>query len=481
MKILAPVIAAIVAALLSLPAAFAQSNDAIATVSFVEEANEAILLQADKLKHLQDMRQKRNVKSAKLISIDNTVKTAQTIKIQLKDGRLLILQKKSEVRHGKSGLDWIGTVEGGGEAVISFTGDAIAGSIDAQGQIFSIRQLSPGIQAFVEIDRTTLPPEHPPEHPSGAASGQKQSTVNSPNAATNQQANAITTPNIDILILYSPLAPSVLGDIAAASAAAIARMNESFTNSAINLRVSLAGIKAVPDDFMSSSAALAALTDATPLSVSAKVLRDQVLADVIVLVSPFSDSCGVARSFYASAQNAFAVVAADCFLDNLSMAHEVGHLIGAGHNVENDTPPSGVSYGHGYHVSWLATYSLYPAYNHTRCWHTIMSYPFSAFSSGRCSPDPKTGIRDPKINYWSNPNISYTDTAPFVPPVPQFPGQGGQGGLSYTAPTGASGCCNNAAIFNSNGSITANLSATPISTGLLLPNILTTINSLLLD
>jgi hypothetical protein len=110
-----------------------------------------------------------------------------------------------------------------------------------------------------------------------------------------------------------------------------------------------------------------------------------------------------------------------------------------------------------------------------------MSYPYSAFGNNSCGVDPKSGVADPKINYWSNPNISYTDSAPFVPPVPTFPGQGGQGGQSFTSPTGVVGCCNNASILNSNGPITATLSYTPISAGLITPATLRAAYSIILD
>ena len=77
----------------------------------------------------------------------------------------------------------------------------------------------------------------------------------------------------------------------------------------------------------------------------------------------------------------FSVVKKDCAIGGLSLGHELGHNLGAGHNIEN-SDKSLAPYGHGhfikkgkYHVGW----------------RTIMAY-------------PKRG-EGYRTNYYSNPDV----------------------------------------------------------------------------
>lgn len=106
-----------------------------------------------------------------------------------------------------------------------------------------------------------------------------------------------------------------------------------------------------------------------------------------------------------------------------------------------------------------------------------MSYPFSAFGGVPCAANAD-GKVDPKINYWSNPSVTYTDTAASV--TNGF-GDVAERGPSKTLATGIAGCCNNAALLNANGAYVANFSATPISLGLVSASTRVIINSLLFD
>jgi hypothetical protein len=94
-------------------------------------------------------------------------------------------------------------------------------------------------------------------------------------------------------------------------------------------------------------------------------LRDAYRADVAILVVDDPKGCGLATRVRADADEAFAVVHHACAAANYTLAHEIGHLIGASHEL---------SYVNG-----------------TK-WRDIMS---SKESCGGC----------PRVPVWSNPTV----------------------------------------------------------------------------
>jgi hypothetical protein len=107
-------------------------------------------------------------------------------------------------------------------------------------------------------------------------------------------------------------------------------------------------------------------------------LRDKFRADVAVLIVDDSQGCGLATRVYADADEAFAVVHHECAATTYSVAHEVGHIIGARHDLSLDTSTTPFAYGHGF-------------VNGTK-WRDIMSYKKSC---GGC----------PRLPIWSTPKV----------------------------------------------------------------------------
>jgi hypothetical protein len=107
-------------------------------------------------------------------------------------------------------------------------------------------------------------------------------------------------------------------------------------------------------------------------------LRDKYKADVAVLVVDDPQGCGLATRVYAEADDAFAVVHHECAATTYTLAHEVGHLIGARHDLSLDRLMTPFPFGHGY-------------VNGTK-WRDIMSYKESC---GGC----------PRLPVWSSPLV----------------------------------------------------------------------------
>jgi hypothetical protein len=107
-------------------------------------------------------------------------------------------------------------------------------------------------------------------------------------------------------------------------------------------------------------------------------LRDKHRADVGILIVDDPKGCGLATRVYADPEEAFAVVHHECAASTYSFAHEIGHLIGARHELSIDTMMTPFPYGHGY-------------VNGTK-WRDIMSYKESC---GGC----------PRLPVWSSPKV----------------------------------------------------------------------------
>jgi hypothetical protein len=111
-----------------------------------------------------------------------------------------------------------------------------------------------------------------------------------------------------------------------------------------------------------------------------RALRDEKRADIVALIVDDPSGCGLSTRVGADAEEAFIVVHHSCAALTYSIAHEVGHIMGARHDISLDNSLTPFPYGHGY-------------VNGTK-WRDVMSY---RQSCGGC----------PRVPIWSNPTIEY--------------------------------------------------------------------------
>jgi hypothetical protein len=304
---------------------------------------------------------------------------------------------------------WRGTVDGTGEpaTILWWPGGRMAGTVQHQGRIYSIRPMGGEAHAVVELAEERLPKEHaaaPPRLRANDPSLRDDPLINQGDASILKTAAAAARPPaapapageeakpqaapqpgevvIDVIVAYTKKAASNYADIKRELVElAIAEGNESFRVSNL-AHIKLRLVHAYETDYVEEGAhfdhvwRFADKGDGYMEEIHA--LRDKYRADVALLVLDDAHGCGLATRVFADADEAFAVVHHECAATTYTVAHEIGHLIGARHDLGLDKVMTPFPYGHGY-------------VNGTK-WRDIMSY---RESCGGC----------PRIPVWSSPKV----------------------------------------------------------------------------
>eukprot|EP00903_Cladosiphon_okamuranus_P011188 g10557.t1 len=192
---------------------------------------------------------------------------------------------------------------------------------------------------------------------------------------------------IQALVLYSGQSLDMMGvsavQMESMVSASIADANEGFANSKIGVEITIVNQAMLP--FEEGDSSSGEKLDSMRQNSEVQALRNEVGADLVLLVGELYDVCGIAyflldtRSWYS--EYAYALVNPICF-SNLVIAHEFGHNLGCDHNREHAAEDQ--DYAHGYrYCSGDARYT------------TIMSY--------------TAGCTATRANYFANPDVSYLD------------------------------------------------------------------------
>jgi hypothetical protein len=350
------------------------------------------------------------------------------ITVALNQSTVLTIHRTS-VEIKSSMCIWHGTVEGteAPATIMLWPDGQMAGSVQHEGRLYSIRHLGGEMHAMVEMSAERMPQEHAPmptrlrtndaslrDDPlvnQGDAStlrpptkdmppGKRSRTLGSKkdrqlalaasklkDAAAKTQKDILTSrPNdtvIDVIVAYTKKAASNYSDVKRELVdLSIEEANESFRQSGIG-QVKLRLVHAYQTDYVEEGAhfdhvwRFADKGDGYMEEIHP--LRDKYRADVAILIVDDPKGCGLATRVFAEASEAFAVVHHECAASTYTVAHEIGHIIGARHDLNLDKNMNPFPYGHGF-------------VNGTK-WRDIMSYKESC---GGC----------PRLPVWSNPNIS---------------------------------------------------------------------------
>ena len=189
---------------------------------------------------------------------------------------------------------------------------------------------------------------------------------------------------IDVMMLYTKRAAShYMRDPKDRLELAIERVNESFRNSGLgNISLRLVHTQAVDYDERGSDefADLYHVVDGDDPFKDVRRLRNEKHADIVGMIVDDPTGCGLSTRIAPDSEEAYFVVHYACAAIAMSIAHEIGHILGARHDRWTDPVNTPIPYGHGY-------------VNGTK-WRDIMSYPESC---GGC----------PRIPIWSNPRVLY--------------------------------------------------------------------------
>jgi hypothetical protein len=358
-----------------------------------------------------------------------TSQEAARITIKLSDRtELTVVRTSVDIR--KDMCVWRGAVEGTDAPVtiMWWPGGKMAGTLQHEGRIYSVRHMGGEMYAVVEMGEDRMPQEHAPM-PEGlrqndpnlrddplrnegdasimrpkrqqkggqlrgrqqgkpkATGEQKVAVARSTGGATRNEPGKTGAPPkdvvIDVIVAYTKKAASNYSDVKRELVdLSIEEANESFRQSGIG-HVKLRLVHAYQTDYVEEGAAhfdhvwrFADKGDGYMDEVHE--LRNRYKADVGVLIVDDPKGCGLATRVFAEADEAFAVVHHECAAASYTLAHEVGHLIGARHDLNLDKNMTPFPYGHGY-------------VNGTK-WRDIMSYKESC---GGC----------PRLPVWSSPFV----------------------------------------------------------------------------
>jgi hypothetical protein len=313
--------------------------------------------------------------------------------IPLNDKQHVTVERVKAVATEK-GTTWRGKVSETGEsAILMWWKDGrLSGVFGYKGHIYMIVNMGGDVHAVLETDPTQLPPDHSPSSDRAdarAAGALIPVSVPPPPdikpldeiERKKLEAKDIT---IDLMLLYTRKpAGRYIRDPADLLELAVEQANETFRNSGIpNVKLRLVHTQLVDYDETGSEhfEHLYNLVDGKVAFKNIRRLRDEKRADIVGLIVDDPSGCGLSTRVGADAEEAFFVVHHSCAAITISIAHEIGHILGARHDRlidGNDTP---FAYGHGY-------------VNGSK-WRDIMSY--------------QRGCNGcPRMPFWSNPRVMY--------------------------------------------------------------------------
>lgn len=324
-----------------------------------------------------------------------TVVQKKSVTLNLFDNASFVADVEN-VQTTPASVAWVGTLRGieHGQFVIVVSGDVVVGNITTPDGRFHIRFIGDGLHEVQQIDQSLFPEE---------AHGVEIDDAGSSKSASGQTAQDVQADDgstIDVLVVYSPAARVAAGGTAAMQALitlGFTETNQSYQNSGITQRVRL--VHSAEVAYTETGKILDALHCITSTNDgcldSIHTLRNTYGADLVSIWVEDGDYCGIASKMNTVAASfesqAFSAVSRSCATGYYSFGHEMGHNMGASHDVYVETSNYPYSYAHGF---------TYPS--GSAPWRTVMAY------NNACTAVGKSCTRIP---YWSNPAISRNGVA----------------------------------------------------------------------
>lgn len=318
------------------------------------------------------------------------------------DARWNVEEIKGYWSRDKSTFLWHGRIESmeRGFVVIGITGDIASAQIHTDlgdeyqirwvaGTLHTIQQVDPDApfarEDTVAVPASELAPDKDPER-----------------LAAEAPRNAAGDTVVDLLVAYTPAARDAAGGDSAirnSIQTTVASANQAFTNSGVQIEFSLVHMMLVNYDEAGGdvTTALAPLRNTNDgVMDEVHAARNTYGADLVSLWiqgsagGPWGGTVGYGYQLASPVSTSFAPWAFNTveryWAPSLTMAHELGHNMGAQHDRANSSNAGAYSYSYGYQNAVLGS-----------AFRTIMAYQCAAMNC-------------PKIPYWSNPVVSYNGT-----------------------------------------------------------------------
>jgi len=281
-------------------------------------------------------------------------------------------------KHANGDEVWIGKINNGSRVIITFGADGtVIGRIDTDTVTYSVEPAG-GDEAWLidnNVTERSSPSLEGDSHLpatagsfTGAFALSSAEPVNElgpgPSLKLDPAPSAASNTVIDIMVLYSPNLANAVTRVNHL----VTTANQAYIDSGLpNLSVRLVDAEALAyDDATANTYALRDLTGHAKAFSKVNSLREKYGADVVVYLRPFNlaaqGSCGVAwvngaNGSLLSANNAYAVVNdgmdGSYFCYNTTLAHELGHVMGAVHDHTHSSFKGTLPYAYGYGISNL--------------------------------------------------------------------------------------------------------------------------------
>lgn len=299
------------------------------------------------------------------------------------------------IERSARGTTWIGRLRGIelSQVVMAVSGEIVAGNISMPAGRYHVRFMGNGVHEVQKIDSSLFPEDEshvPVPHI-------LKEMLNPPEHLAGTQADDGSL--VDVMVAYTATARAAAGGTAAMQTLinlAVSETNQAYQNSGVTQRVRLVHSVEVAysetgtDPLGDALDCITSTSDGCLDNIHA--LRDTYAADLVSFwLEDGGGYCGLGwmmtSASPAFASNGFSTVARSCATGYYSFGHELGHNMGARHDVYVDSASTPYSYAHGYTYSAAAS-----------PWRTVMAY------NNACSAVGKNCTRIP---YWSNPSLTY--------------------------------------------------------------------------
>ncbi len=336
--------------------------------------------QAQKLNQIRSRPTTEDIVS--LLRLNLSALQGQRASLSLPNASALTFSRQRFDSINRQNFTWSGSLPGvkGDATIVVHNGNA-TGTVRSDENLYRIEPVGNGVHALVKVNEGRFPPEHPPSF----QEREKRGDVGPILPNSDRADRKIGPTQISVLVAYTPKAANAVSDILATITLAVAEANTSYRNSGVNINLKLAGTMSI-DQYDEDGKTLENILADFVQNDAVKIKRKNVLADLVAVIINNSDACGLADAIMATAPTAFAIIYYDCATGYYSFAHELGHLMGARHDEQDDPLDQPYAYGHGFR------------HDASPSWRTIMAY------------DCPAGSGCPRLQFWSNPRTSKDQT-----------------------------------------------------------------------